>query len=48
MFWLWGALFWKVENAYSVDPLVLYLTNEEENTWNISTFKADGSTRSQK
>ncbi|MFF9039496.1 PQQ-binding-like beta-propeller repeat protein [Streptomyces sp. NPDC014892] len=38
---------WKVENAYSVDPLVLYLTNEEENTWNISTFKADGSTRSQ-
>ncbi|MGW0846460.1 outer membrane protein assembly factor BamB family protein [Streptomyces sp. NPDC002787] len=38
---------WKVENAYSVDPLVLYLTNEEENTWNVSTLKADGSTRSQ-
>ncbi|WP_405894333.1 PQQ-binding-like beta-propeller repeat protein [Streptomyces sp. NBC_00104] len=38
---------WKVEHAYSVDPLVLYLTNEDENTWNISTLKADGSTRSQ-
>ncbi|MER6157248.1 PQQ-binding-like beta-propeller repeat protein [Streptomyces sp. NPDC001868] len=38
---------WKVEHAYSVDPVVLYLTNEEENTWNISTLKADGSTRSQ-
>ncbi|WP_371579655.1 PQQ-binding-like beta-propeller repeat protein [Streptomyces sp. NBC_01314] len=38
---------WKVEHAYSVDPLVLYLTNEDENTWNISTLNADGSTRSQ-
>ncbi|MFF6781561.1 PQQ-binding-like beta-propeller repeat protein [Streptomyces sp. NPDC012510] len=38
---------WKVEHAYSVDPVVLYLTNEEENTWNVSTLKADGSTRSQ-
>ncbi|MDX3070328.1 PQQ-binding-like beta-propeller repeat protein, partial [Streptomyces sp. ND04-05B] len=38
---------WKVEHAYSVDPIVLYLTNEEENTWNISTLRADGSTRSQ-
>lgn len=38
---------WRVEYAYSTDPVVLYLTNEEENTWNISTFNGDGSTRSQ-
>ena len=38
---------WKVEHAYSVDPLVLYLTNEDKNAWNISTLKADGTLRSQ-
>ncbi|WP_200308610.1 outer membrane protein assembly factor BamB family protein [Streptomyces adelaidensis] len=38
---------WKVERAYSVDPVVLYLTNEDENTWNISTLGGDGKTRSQ-
>ncbi|WP_338897802.1 PQQ-binding-like beta-propeller repeat protein [Streptomyces sp. TG1A-60] len=38
---------WKVERAYSVDPVVLYLTNEDEKTWNISTLGGDGRTRSQ-
>ncbi|MGW0706022.1 outer membrane protein assembly factor BamB family protein [Streptomyces sp. NPDC002643] len=38
---------WRVEYAYSTDPVVLYLTNEDENKWNISTFNGDGSTRSQ-
>lgn len=38
---------WRVDHAYSLNPLVLYLTNEDENKWNISAFKADGSTRSQ-
>ncbi|WP_149829269.1 PQQ-binding-like beta-propeller repeat protein [Streptomyces tailanensis] len=38
---------WRVESAYSVNPLVLYLTNEDENKWKVSTLKADGSTRSE-
>ncbi|UUU33324.1 PQQ-binding-like beta-propeller repeat protein [Streptomyces sp. CA-210063] len=46
--WTWKVpKGWRVEHAYSVDPLVLYLTNEEDNTWNIATLKADGSIRSQ-
>ncbi|NGO10874.1 PQQ-binding-like beta-propeller repeat protein [Streptomyces sp. HC44] len=33
---------WKVARAYSVDPVVLYLTNEDKKQWNISTLQ-DGS-----
>ncbi|MEU6538223.1 PQQ-binding-like beta-propeller repeat protein [Streptomyces sp. NPDC047000] len=38
---------WKVSQAYSVDPLVVYLTNDDKKAWNISTFNADGSFRSE-
>ncbi|MFJ9023675.1 PQQ-binding-like beta-propeller repeat protein [Streptomyces sp. NPDC102259] len=38
---------WSVAKTYSVDPLVVYSTNEDKNTWNIATFKPDGSYRSQ-
>ncbi|MEH0544856.1 PQQ-binding-like beta-propeller repeat protein [Streptomyces sp. B21-105] len=38
---------WSVRKTYSVDPLVVYSTNEDKNSWNISTFKANGSYRSQ-
>ncbi|OSP45139.1 MULTISPECIES: PQQ-binding-like beta-propeller repeat protein [unclassified Streptomyces] len=29
---------WRVERAYSVDPVVVYSTNEEKKAWNISVF----------
>ncbi|MFI1375157.1 PQQ-binding-like beta-propeller repeat protein [Streptomyces longwoodensis] len=38
---------WRVARTFSLDPLVVYSTNEDKNTWNISTFKADGTARSQ-
>ncbi|MFF8973196.1 PQQ-binding-like beta-propeller repeat protein [Streptomyces sp. NPDC014995] len=38
---------WTVARMYSVDPLVVYSTNKDENAWNISAFKADGTFRSQ-
>ncbi|MEU3784511.1 PQQ-binding-like beta-propeller repeat protein [Streptomyces sp900129855] len=38
---------WTVSKTYSVDPLVVYSTNEDKNTWNIATFKPDGTYRSQ-
>ncbi|MFE0511752.1 PQQ-binding-like beta-propeller repeat protein [Streptomyces sp. NPDC058964] len=38
---------WAVERTYSVDPLVVYLTNEDKKAWNISTFTADGKFRSE-
>ncbi len=38
---------WAVGRAYSVDPVVLYLTNKDKKSWNISTLKADGSFRSE-
>ncbi|MHB9861145.1 outer membrane protein assembly factor BamB family protein [Streptomyces sp. YIM S03343] len=38
---------WKVARAYSVDPLVVYMTNEDKKAWNISTFDANGSFRSE-
>ncbi|MFI1706784.1 outer membrane protein assembly factor BamB family protein [Streptomyces griseoruber] len=38
---------WEAERVYSLDPLVVYSTNDDKNSWNISTFKADGSFRSQ-
>ncbi|MFI9806305.1 PQQ-binding-like beta-propeller repeat protein [Streptomyces sp. NPDC052301] len=38
---------WKVSRTYSVDPLVVYLTNEDKKAWNISTFAKNGKFRSQ-
>ncbi|MDX3457522.1 PQQ-binding-like beta-propeller repeat protein [Streptomyces sp. ME02-8801-2C] len=38
---------WRVGRTYSVDPVVLYLTDEDKKSWNISTLKADGSFRSE-
>ncbi|MFC8347942.1 PQQ-binding-like beta-propeller repeat protein [Streptomyces sp. NPDC057280] len=38
---------WRVARAYSVDPLVIYSTNEDKNAWNISTFTSGGKFRSQ-
>ncbi|MGW5770128.1 outer membrane protein assembly factor BamB family protein [Streptomyces longwoodensis] len=38
---------WRVARTFSLDPLVVYSTNQDKNTWNISTFKADGTARSQ-
>ena len=38
---------WQVARTYSVDPVVLYLTNEDKKQWNISTLKNDGTLRSQ-
>ncbi|MEU6556105.1 PQQ-binding-like beta-propeller repeat protein [Streptomyces sp. NPDC046915] len=38
---------WTVARTYSVDPLVVYLTNEDKKAWNISTFTADGKFRSE-
>ncbi|MEU3828318.1 PQQ-binding-like beta-propeller repeat protein [Streptomyces sp. NPDC029080] len=38
---------WEVSRAYSVDPLVVYLTNRDKKVWNISTFTADGKFRSE-
>ncbi|SDC99150.1 PQQ-binding-like beta-propeller repeat protein [Streptomyces prasinopilosus] len=38
---------WRVERAYSVDPVVLYSTNKEKKAWNISTLGRGGSIRSQ-
>lgn len=38
---------WTVARTYSVDPVVLYLTNEEKDQWNVSTLKNDGTLRSQ-
>lgn len=38
---------WSVQRAYSVDPLVLYSTDEDKKHWNLSTLNSDGSVRSQ-
>jgi len=38
---------WKVARTYSVDPLVVYSTNEDKKAWNISTFGSKGAFRSQ-
>ncbi|KAA0921620.1 outer membrane protein assembly factor BamB family protein, partial [Streptomyces apricus] len=38
---------WRVERAYSVDPVVLYLTNADKKQWNVTTLKNNGTTRSQ-
>ncbi|MFE0728232.1 PQQ-binding-like beta-propeller repeat protein [Streptomyces antibioticus] len=38
---------WTVARTYSVDPLVVYSTNRDKNTWNIAAFKPTGGFRSQ-
>ncbi|MFG2633458.1 PQQ-binding-like beta-propeller repeat protein [Streptomyces sp. NPDC048362] len=38
---------WQVARTYSVDPLVVYLTNRDKKAWNISTFTKDGKFRSE-
>ncbi|MGW3172894.1 outer membrane protein assembly factor BamB family protein [Streptomyces sp. NPDC001153] len=38
---------WQVTKVYSVDPLVVYLTNPDKKAWNISTFTKDGTFRSE-
>ncbi|MGW1069236.1 outer membrane protein assembly factor BamB family protein [Streptomyces aureus] len=38
---------WRVGHAYSVDPVVLSLTNDAKKTVNITALKNDGSLRSQ-
>ncbi len=41
---------WRVERAFSVDPLVIYATKEEDGdkkAWNIAAFTAAGTLRSQ-
>ncbi|MGW2463317.1 outer membrane protein assembly factor BamB family protein [Streptomyces sp. NPDC001761] len=38
---------WEVTRTYSVDPLVVYLTNRDKKAWNISTLTADGKFRSE-
>ncbi|MFV0135386.1 PQQ-binding-like beta-propeller repeat protein [Streptomyces sp. HMX87] len=30
---------WRIGRTYSVDPLVVYATNEDKKVWNISTFE---------
>ncbi|MER5528929.1 PQQ-binding-like beta-propeller repeat protein [Streptomyces sp. NPDC002677] len=38
---------WSVQRTYSVDPLVVYMTNEDKKAWNISTLDAKGTFRSE-
>ncbi|MGW7262011.1 outer membrane protein assembly factor BamB family protein [Streptomyces sp. NPDC054842] len=38
---------WQVARTYSVDPVVLYLTNKDKKQWNVSTLKNNGTIRSQ-
>ncbi|MFS4098048.1 PQQ-binding-like beta-propeller repeat protein, partial [Streptomyces sp. AF1A] len=38
---------WQVSRVYSLDPLVVYLTNQDKKAWNISTFTKDGTFRSE-
>ncbi|GAA3804969.1 PQQ-binding-like beta-propeller repeat protein [Streptomyces coacervatus] len=38
---------WSVARTYSVDPLVVYSTNQDKKAWNISTFGSNGKFRSQ-
>ncbi|MFG3202626.1 PQQ-binding-like beta-propeller repeat protein [Streptomyces sp. NPDC048192] len=38
---------WQVTRTFSVDPLVVYLTNQDKKAWNISTFTKNGTFRSE-
>ncbi|MFG3047647.1 PQQ-binding-like beta-propeller repeat protein [Streptomyces sp. NPDC048241] len=37
-----GTKGWKVERVYSVNPLVVYLTNRDKKAWNISVLGSGG------
>lgn len=38
---------WEVDRVYSVDPLVVSLTNEKKKSWGVLAFKDNGELRSQ-
>ncbi|MFD5451136.1 outer membrane protein assembly factor BamB family protein [Streptomyces sp. NPDC003470] len=38
---------WQVARTYSVDPLVVYATNEDKKVWNISSFTSAGRVQAQ-
>jgi len=38
---------WTVERTYSVDPVVIYMTNKDKKTVNVTTLKKSGDLRSQ-
>ncbi|MGW1956251.1 outer membrane protein assembly factor BamB family protein [Streptomyces sp. NPDC001920] len=38
---------WKIARVFSVDPLVVYGTNEDKKAWNISTLGSGGTFRSE-
>ncbi|MEU9730545.1 PQQ-binding-like beta-propeller repeat protein [Streptomyces sp. NPDC048002] len=38
---------WRVGRVYSLNPVVVYSTNEEKNSWNISTLGSGGTIASQ-
>ncbi|WEH40205.1 PQQ-binding-like beta-propeller repeat protein [Streptomyces sp. AM 2-1-1] len=38
---------WEIEKVYSVDPLVMALTNEKEKSWGVITLRENGALRSQ-
>jgi len=38
---------WRIGRTFSVNPLVVYSTNEDKDTWNIATFTDKGKIRSQ-
>ncbi|MFI9614901.1 PQQ-binding-like beta-propeller repeat protein [Streptomyces sp. NPDC052023] len=38
---------WRIMRTYSLDPLVVYSTNDDKDAWNISTLDAKGGFRSQ-
>jgi len=38
---------WRISKAYSVDPVVIYATNEDKKAWNIASFTSSGKLRAQ-
>ncbi|GAA0672834.1 PQQ-binding-like beta-propeller repeat protein [Streptomyces thermocarboxydovorans] len=38
---------WRISKAYSVDPVVIYATNEDKKAWNIAGFTSSGKVRAQ-
>ncbi|MDC0767842.1 outer membrane protein assembly factor BamB family protein [Streptomyces sp. HD] len=38
---------WQIARVFSIDPLVVYSTNEDKKAWNISTLGNDGKFRSE-
>lgn len=47
---LWSHGFpagWRISDLYSVDPVVVHLTNDKEKKWNVTVLTADGKRRSE-